>query len=187
MIRLLRPAVLLAALLCAAAPALAQKMVPSVIAVIDHPRITREAAVWESARKQYEQIRQQFQQEFQPQLDRLAQERQEIERQRTVLSPDAWERKGREWERRDYDLKQRGRDRERELEQILNNARTEINKRTIEVVGEIVKERSINVVLERLQTPFSDPALDITPEVIKRLNQKMPSIRISSTAPAPAR
>jgi outer membrane protein len=164
-------------------PAIAQKLPATVVAIVDNARVQREATAWESARQQVQQISQGYQQEFQREEDRLRTEEQELARQRTILAPDAFEGRRRDWERRAADFQQRINERRRGLEQSMNNVRTEIFKRQQEVINDIARDRAFNLVLDKSVVGFSADALDITTDVVKRLNQKMPSVKV----PPPAR
>lgn len=167
-------------------PAVAQtqapKLPPTVAAIVDNAKVQREATAWESARQQVQQISQGYQQEFQREEERLRNEEQELGRQRSVLSPDAFEQRRRDWERRAADFQQRVNERRRGLEQSMNNVRTDIFKRQQEVINEIARDRAFNLVLDKSVVAFSADALDITPDVVKKLNQKMPSVKVTPPA-----
>ena len=55
---------------------------------------------------------------------------------------------------------------------------------------ELIKERGFNVVLDRKQIVATDPSLEVTDEVMARVNKRLPSIKVDATAssgqPAPA-
>jgi Skp family chaperone for outer membrane proteins len=168
-------------------PAVAQgqapaKLPPTIAAIVDNAKVQREATAWESARQQVQQISQGYQQEFQREEERLRNEEQELARQRTVLSPDAFEQRRRDWERRAADFQQRVNERRRGLEQSMNSVRTDIFKRQQEVINEIARDRAFNLVLDKSVVAFSADALDITPEVVRKLNQKMPSVKVTPPA-----
>jgi outer membrane protein len=161
-------------------PALAQKLPSAVIAVIDSQRVWRDSKAATSARQQLEQFRGQFQQEIQREEERLRNEEQELGRQRAILAPDAFEGRRREFERKVQDLQRRVQERQRALEQSFNVTRGEINKVVIAVINDLSKDRGFTVVLDRAQVSFSADGLDITADVLRVLDQRIPQVKVQA-------
>jgi Skp family chaperone for outer membrane proteins len=49
----------------------------------------------------------------------------------------------------------------------------------LDVVSEVAHERGANLVIVKQQALWTDQPLDITDEVLKRLDQKMPKINVA--------
>jgi Skp family chaperone for outer membrane proteins len=96
-----------------------------------------------------------------------------------VLSPDAYEAKRREFEKKVVDVQRRVQDRSRQLEQTFGGARNDVGKTMRKIVSDLAGERGFNVVLEVAQLNYSAPDLDITAEVLKRLDQQMPTVKLA--------
>ena len=47
-----------------------------------------------------------------------------------------------------------------------------------QVVEQLRKERGLNLILRSEQTAYVDPALDITDEVLRRLDQQLPTVTV---------
>jgi Skp family chaperone for outer membrane proteins len=54
-----------------------------------------------------------------------------------------------------------------------------VNEAMVQVVSDIVKERQYQIVLTKTQIVIVQTALDITPEVLRRLNRKLPTVAVS--------
>ena len=154
------------------------KVPPAIIAVIDSQRVWRDSKAAASARQQLEQFRGQFQQEIQREEERLRNEEQELGRQRAILAPDAFEGRRREFERKVQDLQRRVQERQRALEQSFNNTRGEINKVVIAVINDLSKDKGFTIVLDRAQVSFSADGLDITADVLRALDQRIPQVKV---------
>jgi Skp family chaperone for outer membrane proteins len=186
MTKFVRPLLLAFALAWAAlggaAPALAQKLPPAVLGIIDNQRIFRDAASFKSLRQQLEQYRLQYQTELQKEEGRLRNEEQDLVRQRAVLAPEAFDQRRRDFERKASDAQRKVQERSRALETAFNSGRATIGKTVQQIINDIGTERGITVVMDKVQVQFASDQLDITTEVLKRLDQRMPNVRM----PAPA-
>ena len=159
--------------------AVAQKLPPASVAVIDTQKILQDAAAFKTARKQLDEQRTKYQAEFGKEEEKLRVEEQEVNRQRAVLSPDAYEAKRRDFEKKVVDVQRRVQDRSRQLEQTFGGARNDVGKTMRKIVSDLAGERGFNVVLEVAQLNYSAPDLDITAEVLKRLDQQMPTVKLA--------
>lgn len=176
----------MAALLSMAAPGLAvaqAKTPPTVIAVIDGQRITREAAALKNARQQLEQYRFNFQSEIAKEEEKLRTEEQEIARQRSVLAPEAFEQRRQAFQAKVIDLQKRIQERSQSLEKMLGSVREQVTLQVIEILKGLAQERGFNIVLDRAQVQiFIGENIDITAEVLKRLDQRLPSVKVALPA-----
>lgn len=166
------------------APALAQqanRTPPAIIAVIDNQRVSRDAAAYKAARQQADQYRAAMQQEFSREEERLRQENQELERQRTLLAPEAFEARNREFQTKVVAFQRRLQERNRSLDVFIRNTQTEVQKVLTVIVQEMANERGFNLLLDKNLTFYSTDPLDITNEVLSRLDRRLPVARV----PAP--
>lgn len=185
----IRTAIALAALAVTALPGLAMaqaaggKVPPAIIAVIDSQRVNREAAALKNARQQLEQFRFNFQSEIAKEEEKLRAEEQEIARQRSVLSPEAFEQRRQAFQAKVIDLQKRIQERSQSLEKMLNGVREQVTVQVIEILKGLATERGFNMVLDRAQVQiFIGDSIDITPEVLKRLDQRLPTVKVNLPA-----
>jgi outer membrane protein len=69
--------------------------------------------------------------------------------------------------------------RQTQLQETMARANGEVAKTLETIIPPLVKERGANIVMDRAAMPQADPAFDITPEVIKRLDAKMTTVRVT--------
>jgi Skp family chaperone for outer membrane proteins len=188
---------LLAAALAPATPLRAQQapaLPPPVILIVDMAEILQQAKaaqeVHATLNKQYAA----YSKEVAQQEDELQKGGTELERQRTVMAPDAYNIRARDLQQRYDELGKSVQAKRLALQQSLNEAMDKVKNAALEVVADIVKERKANLVLEKQAVVYEPEGMDVTADAIKRLDQKLPSVPInlpklddSGAAPPPAK
>jgi outer membrane protein len=177
--------VLLAGALASAWPsggALAQKLPDAVVAVIDYQRILRDAAAARSIRDQIEARRKSYQDEISKQEQRLNDADKALTKQRSVLTAEAYAEKRREYEQQVAQVQQMVQDRRRELDTVSAAALNEVKKGLIEVVTSIADERGFNVVLPSSDVLFFARKIDLTDEVLSKLDAHLPDVHVPKAA-----
>ena len=66
----------------------------------------------------------------------------------------------------------------------VNAART-VETTLRQVIEQLVTERKLMLVLSKSQMMYAAPGLEITDEVLKRLDAKLPTVKVPSPAKAP--
>jgi outer membrane protein len=100
----------------------------------------------------------------------------ELNKQRNVLAPDAYSQKRRELDNRYQQDQQLIQNHRRDIDQSIGDAYNKVMKQVFEIVADMVKENDYKVVLERKVLVMAQSSLDISGEVISRLNKRMPSV-----------
>lgn len=177
MMRKFKSLLLLAGLFAAAivaAPAYAQQN----IAVVDIQRIMRESSATKSITTQIETQRNSYQQQITKQENDLRNAEQELNKQRTIISPEAFAERRRAFEQRVGNLQRDVQNRKRELDKSLNSATITVQNALRDIIGALVTERKYTLILIKSQTAYNAPEMEVTEEVLKRLNAKLPSVKV---------
>ncbi|HYZ27036.1 MAG TPA: OmpH family outer membrane protein [Geminicoccaceae bacterium] len=162
--------------------ALAQKLPPTVAAVIDYQRILRDAAAARSIRDQIEARRKAYQEEISKEEQRLHEADKAFAEQRSVLSPEAFAEKRRDFEQEVAKVQRMVQERRRELDRLSVTALNEVKQALVEIVTSIAKERGFNLVLPSSEVLFFARALDLTEEVLGKLDARLPKVQLSEVA-----
>jgi len=184
--RQLVAALLLALALAAAGTpdlARAQQLPPTVAAVIDYQKILREAAAARSIREQIERRRKAYQEEISKEEQRLHEADKAFAKQRSVLTPEAFAEKRREFEQEVAEVQRLVQERRRALDEASAEALNEVKKALIEVVTSIADERGFNLVLPSSEVLFFSRRIDVTEEVLGKLDARLPDVRVSQATP----
>jgi outer membrane protein len=147
--------------------------------VVDVAKILREASAMQALRTQADKHRQAFQADMQKLEGDLRNADQDLARQRAILAPEAFAQRRREFDKRVADAQQEAQERRRRSDQAFNAAMQKVQDVINQVVLEIVEERRYQVVLPRANIIASQTALDITGEVMRRLNRKLPTMAVN--------
>lgn len=156
--------------------------VPLSIAVVDIDQIRREATAVIAAREQINKYHAAIQAEIQKEEVALRDANQELARQRTVLSPEAFNEERRKFEQRLVDVQRTVQERREEMDNIQNDVMRRMNEAMAEVVSELAQEQKFGLILRLDQTVFAADPLLITKAVLERLNKKLPSIKVAEPA-----
>lgn len=173
--------VLAAALVIAGlAPAAAQTLPDARIAIIDYQFIQQKSAAMIDINSQIERRRQIYQEEISLQEQELRAEDQELVRQRSILAADAFAQKRREFEARVAAVQRVVQARKKELDGAYEYGLKQIQGAVINIIAELSEIHGFNLVLSRQQIVFADSALNISEEVLRRLNERLPRVEVSA-------
>jgi Skp family chaperone for outer membrane proteins len=159
-------------------PAPAAGPVPVKLAIIDVETIRSQTAVVKDVRRQIEKFRTTIQAEIKDKEDALREATQELERQRTILSPDAYTEERRKFGVRIEEVQRLLQKRKKELESVRGEAMRSIQAALTEIVTALANERGLTLILRKSQTILAAKALDITAVVLERLDKRLPSLKV---------
>jgi len=164
------------------APSWAQQLPGTVIAVVDFSKVIRDSLAGKSIRSQTDQQQTGYQAEIQNFQNELEKARQELTRQQTILSPEAFNKKRQTYEEQARNLQTTVQQRKQELDQRFGQSMRFVEEEVAKILRELAEERKINLILNATRgsiVVFAEGALLITDDVISRLNERM------QTAPLP--
>lgn len=152
------------------------------IAVLNIQEIMRQSKAAQSVRKQLESKQQQFQQEMGTKEEALQKEDQELAKQRSLLSPEAFQEKVEKFRNKATAMQKDVRSKKSQLDKAFGQALSDIQKAVHDIVEDIAKQKGLQLVVPTSQLLYADPALDISEEVQKKLDQKLPDIKLDFSA-----
>lgn len=149
------------------------------VVILDNVAVEREGKAFQSVRAQHDRALQAQQAEVTKMENDLRAADQDLAKQRTVLSPEAYGDRRRDLERRFTDAQQLVQNRRRDIDQAAGDGYNKIVNGMLEVVAGLAQDNDYKVVLSRAQVIVSEKTLDITGEVIQRLDKKIPTMAVS--------
>ena len=170
-----------------AAPALAAD--PS-IAVVNVQKVMGESSAVKGVREQLESKYKSFQADINKKKEPLQKEGQELVKKKSVLAKDAYGEKAKELDKKMTEVQQEAEQKKAMLNNASARSSEEIQKAVSGIVNDIAKEKGYVLVVST-ETPtsqvlYADSKIDISSEVVKRLNDKLPKIDVKFEAPAKA-
>jgi outer membrane protein len=154
-----------------------------VMLVVDPQQIIAESKAGKSISQQMDQHRQTFMKEMAQSETSLNQQRDELQRQTAVLSKEAVDQRLRDFQAKVDDLRRNADSKQRTLQYSWSLALNDIERNIVQVVSEIATERKASLVLSKQAAVIVDKNLDITPEVLQRLDQRLPSVAFNLVQP----
>jgi outer membrane protein len=152
---------------------------PPVIAVVDIQMILQDSVASKSIQKQLDTQRQTYQNEISKQEEKLRAAEQELNRERSNLSADAFGQKRREFEQQVADVQRTVQARKRVLDQAFNESMTKVRDTVLQIVTEVAGEQKATLVLAKQQVVLAEKSLDLTSAVLDRVNTKLPTVTVT--------
>jgi len=182
---------LAAGLLLATPVARAADPVPTVasIIIVDVQQAQRESLAGKALISQRDRYQQSFQADFNSARQRLEASDQALARQKGTMSQEAYDQKVKELEQQVVAFQRRTQMAVRALEKSSEAAATELMNAILSATGEIASERGAALVLPKQQVVLHEPSMDVTAQVIERVNRRLPGITfpepvVDESAPA---
>lgn len=165
---------------------------PTVIVIADINQILRDAKSAKEVQGQIDRAMAGFSKQVSTSENELQKMRDELERERSTLSPDAFSAKTRDYQQRFDALDRSVQGQRQALQQNYNEAMTKIENTALQIIAQVAGEHKANMVLTRAAVLFAANNLDITAEVTKRLDAQLPSMQVKlpvpgAPPPAPAK
>lgn len=151
---------------------------PAVAAVIDYQRILRDARAARAVRDQVETRRKLYQDEIAKEEQRLHELDKELARQRSILTADEFAAQRSTFESDVAGVQRMAQERRRQLDQAAAAALNEVRAAMIQVVGDLANVRGFNLVLPTSGLLLFSPKIDLTDEVLTKLDEKLPNIKV---------
>lgn len=149
------------------------------LGVLDVQAVLRNASAVKNIRDQITKYGTEFEKEIEKERGELRKANQELARQRTILAPEAFAEKRREFEQRVVEVQRLVQQRQRELDASRNVAMGTVNEAYIEIVSNLAAERNLAMIMRKSQTVFSVGTLDITKDILDLLNKKLPTVKVA--------
>jgi Skp family chaperone for outer membrane proteins len=162
-----------------------QQVAAPVIVTVDVQQILRDSLVAKDVQSQMNQRTDRYTKEVSDQETQLQKTQEELEKERSTLASDAFNAKMRDFQRSYDTLDNRVQATRQALQQSYNDAMTKVENTALQIIADIAAERKANLVVAKAAVLFEAPELDITQEVIKRLDVKLPQVQLAAPQIAP--
>ena len=154
-----------------------------IIAVLDVQQVLRRAAAAKGIREVMEARRKKFEKEISEERLQLQGEENQLRKQSTILSPEAMSNKRRVLENKVSDLRRKAEQKRGILNRAFNGATKELRQEIAKVLADLMKEQNITITLARKAVLVFDQRLNVTEEVLKRLDKNLPNVKIDIRDP----
>ncbi|HLO77053.1 MAG TPA: OmpH family outer membrane protein [Magnetospirillum sp.] len=158
-----------------AEPAVTKLPVPTIM-VVDVQAALQQSLAAKSLRTQRDQYLQGFQGELEKNRAALKETENDLVKQKSSMPPEQWQQKARAFEQQVYEFNQRFQRSNQAVDKSFRAGMSELSDALAQVTEELAGELGANLVLPKSQIFLHDPRMEVTQQVIERLNRKFPSV-----------
>jgi outer membrane protein len=164
----------LASLTLIAGPAFADTS----IAVVNYVKIAHDSKAGVSVRAQIQTKEKGLQADFEAKQKEFYAEDQSLAKQQSTTDKAAFEKKVKDFRAKAADAERDMQAKKMALAKSADAAGDELQKNVLDVAKQVASERKYNIVLSTTSVMYADDSLDITDEVLKRLDAKLPTLSV---------
>jgi len=148
------------------------------IGIIDVEKIVKESSAMRDIQAKVSKKQDEYQKEVTKKQDELEADQKRIEGKRNVLSKEAFEKESKSFEKKVDDLKTFVDRKQNSLKKASLDSMSKVNDKVKDIIAEISKEKELDVIMPAAQTLYFKDELDVTDEVLKRLNKKITKVDV---------
>lgn len=164
----------LASLALVASPAFAE----TTIGVVNVAKIMQTSKAATSVREQMQTKQKSFQAELDAKEKALLAEDQALVKEKGSADKAAFEKKVKAFREKAATEQRAVQGKKAQLDKSFAAALEEIQKNVLDIVKQVAAEKKLNLVVSSAQVLYADTALDVTDEVLKRLDSKLPTVAV---------
>jgi len=164
-----------------ATPASAQQQpVPVVVGVVNADMVLQESKAGKSLKGQADQVQKAIKADYDKQQKLFDDTARKLLQQKDTLSAEDLQKKKEDLRRQGDQETKALNDRQHALDRNLSNGQQQIVQALVDVVKDVAKAHGLTLVVSKSATPYLDPSYDISPEVLQKMNTKLPSIKLGA-------
>jgi Skp family chaperone for outer membrane proteins len=155
-----------------------QPLEAPVIGVLDVNEVLQRSKAGKNIQSQFDKLKKGYEDELNKEQQALQAEIKQLESQRSVLAPEAFNQRANSLRQREQALIGRVNERKRTLDATLQGGLTQVRNVMFQMTADIARERSINMVLPKDVVVIIAKNLEITDEVVKRVDERLPTVQL---------
>jgi len=155
-----------------------QAQLPLVLGIVDFTAVMVESKAGKSLKAQADKLAAAFEADYKKQGKAFNDAQRKFEEQRSTLTKEDLQKKVADLNAQGKKIKDGFDERKHTLDEAFNKARDQIKDALLQIVADIAKKRGMTLVLNKSDTVLSAEGFDFTDEAMKRLNDKLPSVKM---------
>ena len=155
------------------------------VGTIDLVEVLRQSEATDTIRSVLDEKRAQFQEEFTAREVELMAREKTLQGKRDVMSKEAFDEEVRLFRAEVADIQREIQQKRKSLDNAFQQAQDKLRELAVEIVGDVAKERKLDLVLNKNNVLIFRNQLDLTDVVLERLNERTKDARFEVTEIAP--
>lgn len=160
----------------------AQVTVP-IILVINRAQLLNESAAGKNIATQANTLRETLAKELEEEFKSIQSEEEQLIAQQSLLAPEVLRERAQKLQLRRQEFQGTQQAKNQEYQASIAQATGEIGKVLEPILTEMITERSATILIDRAELIFATPEIDVTAEVMKRLNDKLTEVELKRITP----
>ncbi|RME66576.1 MAG: OmpH family outer membrane protein [Alphaproteobacteria bacterium] len=157
----------------------AQQAPNSVIIVVDFARVNRESLAGKDITNQLEAHAVKLQNRAKQLSDELQKEQESIVKQRELVAQDVFQNMVTQFQKKRENAEGEIEEKNKQRQLALRQASAELENALRPIIRQLMQEKKANLVLDKNVVFDQLDGLDVTTQVIERLNKQLPSLKVS--------
>lgn len=154
-------------------------MAETTIGVVNIQKIMQESKAAADVRTQLQAKQKSFQADLDSKEKSLHDEDQKLAKQRSTTDKEVFAQKVKDFQNKAGEAQREVQTKKVQLDKAFNGALEQIQTSVTDIVKQIASDKKLTVVLTASQVIYADTSLDITDEVLKRLNDKLSTVKVN--------
>jgi outer membrane protein len=154
------------------------KFKPVSIAVVDFRGVLAKSSAALSIREKLDKERVKYKKEFSGLEKKLRAAQQKLAKQRAIITAEAFDKRARELKEDARQAQKRAQATNQGLKKSFDKAMDKVRKELLKIIAEVAEETGAGVVLFRSAIVIAVKELEISQEVLKRLNKRLPAVEV---------
>ncbi|MEH6632121.1 MAG: OmpH family outer membrane protein [Halopseudomonas aestusnigri] len=148
------------------------------IAVVDTQKVIQASQAYKQINQRVDGLRNQFQQEFKLKEQNLVTENQKLVRQKSILAPEVYAQKKADIDKQAAIIRSQAKERKNSINQLRNAGLKQIQSQLGTIIDQMVAANGFDLIIAKQSLVWTKPSLDITDEVVQKLNTSLPAVAI---------
>jgi outer membrane protein len=153
------------------------------ILIIDRQALLRQSKVGQDIARQVQDLTKSAEAELKGENESLAREGQALQQQVAILAPDVKAQKIKAFESKRAAFSQKVQLRQNQIRYGVAMAQRQVEMVAGPIVQSIMQQRGANLMIDRQAIVIGAPGLDVTPDAIRMLDQKLPTVKVQLATP----
>ena len=155
-----------------------RELEPVSLAVIDFRGVLAKSEAARNIRSAVDEKRQELRKYFLEVENSLRDEQKNLSKKRSIVTAEAFEKRARKLKEKAQSAQKLAQTSNQKLKKSFDQAMDKVQKELVRIVAEVAEESGVGVVLFRSAIVIAVKKLDISKEVLTRLNKKLPDVKV---------
>ena len=151
---------------------------PVSLAVVDFRGVLAKSEAARNIRSAVDEKREELRKYFLEVENSLRDEQKNLSKKRSIVTAEAFEKRARKLKEKAQSAQKLAQTSNQKLKKSFDQAMDKVQKELLRIVAEVAEETGVGVVLFRSAIVIAVKKLDISKEVLQRLNKKLPEVKV---------